>query len=75
MTPRDRLARIADAHHQHVSTHGITSGYCRECDLAWPCPTYIWATHDRDLFAPWDPADDDPPDPALTPESPRRRHP
>ncbi len=44
------LARIAEAHSGHV-------GYCVECGWAWPCPTHVWATTDRDaLTAPWIPA-------------------
>lgn len=55
-----RLQRIAEAHQQHVDEHGGTSGYCTECDHAWPCPTWSWAATDRDALACWDPADDEP---------------
>lgn len=50
--------RIADAHHKHVDGHGGTWGECNECGNGWPCPTYVWATTDRDPLATWDPADD-----------------
>jgi RNA polymerase-binding transcription factor DksA len=50
--------RIAEAHHKHVDAHGGTYGECNECGNAWPCPTYVWATTDRDPLSTWDPADD-----------------
>lgn len=50
--------RIAEAHHKHVDAHGGTYGECNECSNAWPCPTYVWATTERDPLATWDPADD-----------------
>lgn len=50
--------RIAEAHHKHVDAHGGTWGECNECGHSWPCPTYAWATTDRDVNACWDPADD-----------------
>lgn len=53
--------RIADAHSKHVGEGGLTSGDCNECNWHWPCPTYVWATTDRDPNGPWDPSDDDPP--------------
>lgn len=53
-------ARIAEAHHKHVDAHGGTWGQCAECGYAYPCPTYVWATTDRDGLACWDPADDSP---------------
>ncbi|GAA2803377.1 hypothetical protein [Streptomyces showdoensis] len=56
--PRARLARIAEAHSQDAEAGGLTSGACNECGHAWPCPTYTWATTDRDPLATWDPADD-----------------
>lgn len=59
-TPSDRLARIAEAHAKYVAFGGLTSGECRECGESWPCPTYAWATTDRDPLATWDPADDEP---------------
>ncbi|MFF4369664.1 hypothetical protein [Streptomyces sp. NPDC001594] len=55
----DRLARIADAHHHGQVGGGMTSGLCTECELTWPCPTYMWATTRRDPLATWDPADDE----------------
>lgn len=58
--PTDRLARIAQAHSKET-VGGMTSGLCNECELPHPCPTYIWATTDRDPLATWDPADDDQP--------------
>lgn len=53
------LDRIAEAHHKHVDQHGGTSGDCNECGWTWPCPTYTWATSDRDPLACWNPRDDD----------------
>lgn len=58
--PSDRLARIASAHSPHVGGGGLTSGDCNECGEPSPCPTYTWATTDRDPLATWDPADDEP---------------
>ncbi|MEU2924165.1 hypothetical protein ABZ636_03760 [Streptomyces sp. NPDC007251] len=55
-----RLGRIAQAHSKDVGEGGLTSGLCVECDLPHPCPTYSWATTDRDPLATWDPADDEP---------------
>lgn len=57
--PRDRLARIAEAHSKDVDGNGGTWGDCTECGHRWPCPTYSWATTDRDPLATWDPADDE----------------
>lgn len=54
-----RLARIAAAHEQRQLGGGIVSGYCAECEHIWPCPTYVWASEDRDVFAAWDPDDDE----------------
>lgn len=54
-----RLQRIAEAHSKNQAAGGMTSGECDECGWAWPCPTYTWATTDRDPLAPWDPADDE----------------
>lgn len=54
-----RLGRIADAHRKHVGAGGLTDGLCTECDHPHPCPTYVWATTDRDPLATWDPADDE----------------
>jgi hypothetical protein len=54
-----RLSRIAEAHHKFVTPTGMTSGTCAECDQAWPCPTYVWASGaGREVSATWDPADD-----------------
>jgi hypothetical protein len=55
-----RLARIAEAHHKWVGPAGLTSGCCIECDHSWPCPTYVWATEERDILGPWNPLDDEP---------------
>ncbi len=52
------LARIAEAHSKAVDSAGGTWGDCVECGWAWPCPTHVWATTDRDPLAPWNPADD-----------------
>jgi hypothetical protein len=54
-----RLERIADAHSKDVEEHGMTSGCCVECGEVWPCPTYDWATTNRDPLVTWDPADDE----------------
>jgi hypothetical protein len=59
-SPADRLSRIAQAHSKDQAAAGSTSGECSECGHAWPCPTYAWATEERDPLAPWDPADDEP---------------
>lgn len=54
-----RIDRIAEAHTKGVGPGGLTSGLCSECSWNWPCPTYRWATEDRDpVVAPWDPSDD-----------------
>lgn len=59
-TPLARLGRIAEAHFKYVDQHGGTLGLCHECNYPHPCPTYVWATTDRDaVIACWDPADDD----------------
>jgi hypothetical protein len=54
---------------KHVAEGGMTSGDCVECGEPWPCPTYAWATEDRDPLATWDPADDEPapPEPTTVP--------
>lgn len=59
-SPTDRLARIAQAHSKDHGPGGMTSGDCGECGWPWPCPTFTWATTDRDPTATWDPADDAP---------------
>ena len=59
-TPLARLGRIAEAHFKCVDPHGGTHGLCHECNWNWPCPTYVWATTDRDaVIACWDPSDDE----------------
>ena len=58
-SPGARLGRIAAAHSKDQTAGGMTSGDCTECGHAWPCPTYTWATSERDPLATWDPADDD----------------
>lgn len=63
-TPEARLARIAQAHKKDVDEHGGTHGLCVECYQSWGengCPTYVWATTDRDPINTWDPADDETP--------------
>lgn len=54
-----RLARIAEAHSKNVTSWGLTDGDCTECGRPHPCPTYVWATTDREALATWDPADDE----------------
>ncbi len=57
----NRMVRIAQAHQKAVDSHGGTWGDCIECGEHWPCPTYAWATSDRDPVAdPWDPDNDEP---------------
>lgn len=58
--PSGRLGRIAHAHRKEVLAGGLTSGVCIECGLIWPCPTWAWATTERDVNATWDPDDDEP---------------
>ncbi|WP_435601295.1 hypothetical protein [Streptomyces sp. C10-9-1] len=55
-----RLARIASAHSKSAEEGGTTSGDCTECGHPHPCPTWVWATSDRDPLSTWDPADDAP---------------
>lgn len=57
-TPEDRLSRIARAHVKSSYEGGTTDGLCVECGQFYPCPTYTWATSDRDPLSTWDPADD-----------------
>lgn len=54
------LTRIAAAHCKYVDSLGGTDGNCRECRDMWPCPTYAWATTDREPLGPWNPIDDEP---------------
>ncbi|MFI8278549.1 hypothetical protein ACIGBH_27485 [Streptomyces sp. NPDC085929] len=56
----NRLARIAEAHKAYTGGGGLTNGDCNECGYRWPCPTYAWATTNRDPLATWDPDDDEP---------------
>lgn len=53
------LANIASAHQQGTGPVGMVDGFCVECTWAWPCPTYLWASGERDPLSPWNPADDD----------------
>ncbi len=53
------LSAIASAHVQGQAAGGMVDGYCIECDRAWPCPTSLWATGQRDSNACWDPRDDE----------------
>lgn len=56
----DRLDKIASMHAKYTDAHGGTYGECTECGYRWPCPTYVWATQERDVaLDPWDPADDE----------------
>lgn len=71
--PSARLARIAEAHTKHVTVGGLTSGDCDECGQPWPCPTWTWATSDRDPLATWDPADDEASASDAPPDTPRGR--
>lgn len=54
-----RLARIAEGHPKNLTVGGMTSGDCDECEHAWPCPTYVWATTDREYSSVWNPSDDE----------------
>lgn len=54
-----RLSRIAEAHSKNLTAGGMTSGDCDECGWSWPCPTYVWATTDREYSSVWNPADDE----------------
>lgn len=54
-----RLARIAEGHSKNLTAGGMTSGDCDECGWSWPCPTYVWATTDREYSSVWNPADDE----------------
>jgi hypothetical protein len=58
--PAGRLARIAEAHSKYIGGGGLTDGDCNECGHPHPCPTFVWATTDRDPLATWDPVDDEP---------------
>lgn len=57
--PEGRLGRIAAAHVPETLPGGLVTGLCVECEQRYPCPTYTWATTERDPLATWDPADDD----------------
>lgn len=60
--PKARLGQIAEAHCKDVGELGLTSGMCMECGYSWPCPTYVWASTERDPLATWNPADDEQPE-------------
>lgn len=52
----DNLARIAEAHRQGTAEVGMVSGTCVECMWDCPCPTYLWATGQRDpALDTWEP--------------------
>lgn len=59
MSTVDRLSRIADAHVREVLDGGLFDDVCVECGQWWPCPTYVWATTERGVCDPWNPADDE----------------
>lgn len=59
VSAEDRLARIAESHRPLTGIAGFVDGDCRECGWRHPCPTYVWATTDRDVLATWDPRDDE----------------
>lgn len=67
---QQRLDRIAQAHSKEVVEGGLTSGNCNECNWSHPCPTYTWATTDRDSLAVWNPDDD-----AEAEDDPSENHP
>lgn len=46
-----RLIRIGLAHRK-----AKLSNECVECSYTHPCPTYVWATTERELSASWVPA-------------------
>lgn len=52
---KGRLVRIAEVHYKSVDSHGGTYGLCNECNWNWPCPTFVWATTERDFMATWNP--------------------
>lgn len=54
-----RLARIAEGHEKNQYAGGLTDGECAECGWPHPCPTFIWATTERDPLAPWNARDDE----------------
>ncbi len=54
---RIRLGIIASRHIQGTGPAGTVSGFCVECDWAWPCPTYKVAN--GDAFNAWDFSDDE----------------
>lgn len=58
-TSEERMARIAEAHTPKAGPGGFTDGLCPECNWNDPCPTKVWATTDREVLGPWDPADDE----------------
>lgn len=58
-TTEERMGRIAEAHTPKAGPGGLTDGLCPECNWNDPCPTKVWATTDREVLGPWDPADDE----------------
>jgi len=58
-TPEERLSRIAQKHQDETDAHGGVTGHCIECGFPDPCPTYVWASWDRDPLSTWDPTDDE----------------
>lgn len=52
--PVQRLERIAAAHSKEILAGGLTSGLCVECGHRWPCPSWTWASTDRDPLSTWE---------------------
>lgn len=53
----ERLAKIIQAHQtdKNADGHGGVSGYCVECEVKWPCPTYRNAAESGvTWFCSWD---------------------
>lgn len=46
-----KMAAIRALHEQGVTDDGGVTGYCEECSIVWPCPTYHLAYG-------WDPDED-----------------
>lgn len=58
MTTERRLREIVARHQPSVDEHGGNSGYCRECELVWPCPTYRMGVDPTITnYCTWDPRD------------------
>lgn len=53
-----RMDRISEAHTPKPDAIGGVTGYCPECTLRHPCPTWVWSSTERDSLLPWDPNDD-----------------